>query len=87
MPHVRSKQAVERRSQRRKAKDIMYDYSFNDKMNGDVVNLLRPEQVIGYLSKYYSSVIVEIVPCAAIPGCVLSDPYGAGAFQMEPKQK
>ena len=81
MPHLRSKLSSERRKQRRKAKDIMYTYAFNDTINGDVVNLLRPEQVLDYLSRHFDGVIVDVVPCAAIQGCVLSDPYGAGAFQ------
>jgi hypothetical protein len=83
MVHQRSPEATQRRVQRRKAKDIMIDHAFIDRFNGDVVNLLRPEQVVDYLSKLFVAepVIVEAVPCAAERGIVLSDPKGNGAFQ------
>lgn len=78
---TRSEKSASRREQRKAARDAMYEHSFQDRVNGDVVNLLRPEQVVDYLSRRFEGVLVDVVPCAAIRGCVLTDPYGAGAFQ------
>jgi hypothetical protein len=86
MPHVRSKESSDRRAQRKAARKIMYDNSFQDKLNGEIVNLLRTEQVVDYLSCHFVGVVLSAVPCAAIEGCVLSDPYGDGAFQLVPKK-
>ena len=83
MVHLRSPEAKLRREQTRKARQVMYDYAFNDFMNGDVVNLLNAAVVQRIVSVSFGGVPVseEVVPCAAEPGCILSDPYGRGAFQ------
>jgi hypothetical protein len=78
---TRSEDAIRRRSQRRAAKKYMLDNSFEDHLNGDVVNLLRWETVVAYVGSQFEGVDVSAIPCAAEPGCVLSDPYGRGAFQ------
>lgn len=78
----RSPEANLKREQRRKAKQVMLDNAFNDRMNGDVVNLLHWEQVVNILTVDFGSIEVGAVPCSAERGCVLSDPYGRGAFQQ-----
>lgn len=85
MVHQRSPEAIKRRNQRQKAKDIMLDHAFSDRLNGDVVNLLHWEQVVDYVTQAFptEAVVLEAIPCAAERGCVLSDPYGRGAFQKQ----
>ena len=81
----RSPEAQKRREQSRMAKRIMIDYSFNDRFNGDVVNLLTAEQVTYVLSLSLNGepVIMQAIPCCAEQGMILSDPYGRGSFQNE----
>ena len=85
MVHLRSPEAKQRREQARQARKIMIDYSFNDRFNGDVVNLLTAEQVTYVLSLSLNGepVLMQAVPCCAEQGMILSDPYGHGAFQHE----
>jgi hypothetical protein len=84
MPHVRSPEAKLRREKWRAAKRIMLENAFNDRFNGDVVNLLRTEQVIRLVQVEFPQwdIPPQAIPCCAERGMVLSDPYGRGAFQQ-----
>jgi len=76
----RSKEASERRTQKRAAKDFIWSYSFNDYLKSEAVARTDPSDVISHLNSTFGFADMSAVPCT-FKGVVISDAYGNGAFQ------
>ena len=82
----RSKEASERRLQRKAAKDFVWTLSFNDFLIGESICRSDPEEVAVHLEGKFGFCDMSAVP-TTFKGVVISDSYGNGAFQMETKKQ
>ena len=76
----RSKEAVERRAQRKTAKDYIWTNSFNDILIAENICRSSRADVMAHLESEFGYADLSAVPCT-FNGVVISDAYGRGAFQ------
>ena len=83
MPHKRSQEAMQRRTQiqeqRRKAKQIVVSSAFMDREKAESINVLSPHQILIKLTEDYPEVHVRAAQFSQ--GEVLIDPRGQGSLQ------
>ena len=76
----RSKEASERRTQRKAAKEYVIRYSFHDFLKSESIARTDPADVQEHLAGLFGYCEQSAVPCT-FKGVVISDAYGNGVFQ------
>ena len=76
----RSKEAIERRAQRKTAKDYIWTNSFNDFLIAENICRTSKADVMSRLEDKFGYADLSAVPCT-FKGVVISDAYGRGCFQ------
>ena len=82
----RSKQATERRNQKRNQRIALNYYititSYHDSQKQEVINTRTQEDNAWFLQETFGVVDSGVIPCYGFDGCVLEDSYGTGARQQ-----
>jgi hypothetical protein len=76
----RSEEALQRRIQRKAAREYIIKYSFNDTIKDEVTSRTDPSEVQTFLGETFGHCEQSAVPCT-YKGIILTDSYGNGAHQ------
>jgi len=78
----RSAKSEEIRSQWQASREFIQDKAFFDRLKGESICRLTPNDVADHLAHVFDQPIPEVVPNVD-HGSVLTDPRGEGAFQIQ----